>query len=179
MYKVDLPDFRVQSSQLQPIQGNEHRCTNTSNPKPTIPPSCAFLQDALSSCNNQHTSNCLSTLEHKQRKGCKTYKFEPGTNLSSFISRSGQDLLLYIWCGSALSGDKSLCLPSINQSSACTAQVEVHCVIILNSWYDWCYEFQKYEKVPVQKRWQKLETGKEGVEAFINCALKNGYHLST
>ena len=53
-------------------------------PKPAIQPSCAFLWYALYSCNNQKTSNCLSTLEDKQRTGCNTYN---GTNLS-------QELLL-------------------------------------------------------------------------------------
>jgi hypothetical protein len=53
-------------------------------------------------------------------------------------------------------------IPSVNQLSACTctAQIEVHSVVILNSWNDRRYEFQKYEKVPIQKRSHRLDAGK-------------------
>ena len=65
---------------------------------------------------------------------------------------------------SKLSDDKSFMLylqASANQESARAAEVDVHCVIILDSWYDCRYEFQKYEKVPIHKRSHKLETGQE------------------
>lgn len=47
---------------------------------------------------------------------------------------------------------RGLSIPSINKSSACAAQIEVHSVVIFNSGYDWGHKLQKYEKLPVQKR---------------------------